>query len=605
MKKVNSSSSSKQSSSPSEAQKPPESWRDTFEQIVLAFVLALVFRTFEAEAFVIPTGSMAPTLYGRNKEMNCTQCGHPIVVGASSEVTKDGGLLKAGVRITGAVCPNCRYPNEQMREARVFNGDRILVNKFPYALGEPKFGDVFVFKFPESPETNFIKRLVGLPGQKLLIQWGDLFLVDEDRSLKIRRLEDPNKQNAIQILVHDNEYQSPALVEAGWPSRWVARVRDAEREGWKDVDQGWRPNLEDNSFTFEPKEQPDQKIWLRYRHVVPTVQDWDDIEQGRPITPQERLISDFCGYNAVWGEDSHLGHRRSIESSRPENVETGSFWVGDLTVDFTVELSELGQQSQLEIELCEGPWWYRCRIDLQSGQASLYEIDTVDTKEREVEMATAETDLAGDGEYEICFANVDDRVCLWIDGDLVEFGSAAEYSHTGPTSLPHRPQWSDLSPIGISVQSAKATVDNLRVRRDIYYIGNENSDWGGDRLSTLLTDPEAWYAEYKMVRNTKDLLELDVPDHAYLAMGDNSPRSHDSRSWRLMKSVPRKYLVGKAFWIYWPHGVPILNDGRGYGIVNHKTTEIDPTTGKRETAEDYPRYSIPFYPNIGRMKRIR
>src|SRR5574339_1054826 len=55
-------------------------------------------------------------------------------------------------------------------------GDFILVNKYAYGLrlpvvhtriveiGEPKRGDVVVFRFPENPAVNFIKRLVGLPG---------------------------------------------------------------------------------------------------------------------------------------------------------------------------------------------------------------------------------------------------------------------------------------------------------------------------------------------------------------------------------------------------------------------------------------------------------
>ena len=41
--------------------------REAIESIVVAFILAFLFRTFEAEAFVIPTGSMAPTLMGRHK----------------------------------------------------------------------------------------------------------------------------------------------------------------------------------------------------------------------------------------------------------------------------------------------------------------------------------------------------------------------------------------------------------------------------------------------------------------------------------------------------------------------------------------------------------
>ena len=66
--------------------KPRESYRDTVEAIVVAFILALVVRGFEAQAFVIPTGSMAPTLMGRHKEVTCPQCGFVYTVNASEEV---------------------------------------------------------------------------------------------------------------------------------------------------------------------------------------------------------------------------------------------------------------------------------------------------------------------------------------------------------------------------------------------------------------------------------------------------------------------------------------------------------------------------------------
>ena len=60
------------------SRKPPrraDNWRETIESIVVAFVLAFLFRTFEAEALVIPTGSMAPTLYGQHRDVYCEQCG--------------------------------------------------------------------------------------------------------------------------------------------------------------------------------------------------------------------------------------------------------------------------------------------------------------------------------------------------------------------------------------------------------------------------------------------------------------------------------------------------------------------------------------------------
>src|ERR1700754_2660815 len=65
-------------------------FRETVESIVIAFVLAFLFRTFEAEAFVIPTGSMAPTLMGRHKDVECPKCGYHYEVSASEEESEDG-----------------------------------------------------------------------------------------------------------------------------------------------------------------------------------------------------------------------------------------------------------------------------------------------------------------------------------------------------------------------------------------------------------------------------------------------------------------------------------------------------------------------------------
>src|SRR6476620_8794615 len=66
--------------------KPKEGHRETVEAIVVAMILALLVRGFEAEAFVIPTGSMAPTLMGRHKEVTCPECGYVYAVNASEEI---------------------------------------------------------------------------------------------------------------------------------------------------------------------------------------------------------------------------------------------------------------------------------------------------------------------------------------------------------------------------------------------------------------------------------------------------------------------------------------------------------------------------------------
>jgi hypothetical protein len=78
--------------------------RETVETIVFVVVLVLLLKTFLAEAFVIPTGSMATTLYGYHLEMPCAQCGYPCPVNASNE---DGDP-----KVRGFFCVNCQYYND-------------------------------------------------------------------------------------------------------------------------------------------------------------------------------------------------------------------------------------------------------------------------------------------------------------------------------------------------------------------------------------------------------------------------------------------------------------------------------------------------------------
>jgi signal peptidase I len=587
------------------SQRPPETWRDTFEQIVLAFVLALVFRTFEAEAFVIPTGSMAPTLYGRNKEMECSQCGCRLVVGASGEVTRDAGRLLDGVRIEGAICPNCRFPETGMEEARVFNGDRILVNKFPYELNDPDRWDVFVFKYPEKPGTNYIKRLVGLPGETIRIFGGDLYLVDDQGAESMLR-KPPDKQRVLQIAVYDHDLTNKLLDEAGWPQRWSGMSAD-DRDGsraWKSAENGWSHDLAERTVTLDALKATEVQ-WLRYQHLVPLVSDWTELTAGRPGTPTPRLISDFCGYNAVWGRTTDQRH---LEWRRATDVDLGAFWVNDLTLSTELTIDTVDAGGEVVLELCEGAWWYRCRIDLATGTARLVEVRSHLSLAEEHELGTAETEVTGAGSWDIRFANVDDRILLWIDDDLVEFGDGATLTRaqTDPRRIPLK---TDLAPVGVGVRGAQATLAHLKLERDIYYRGTGGGfNWEGGQLSALLDDPAQWsrkYQEYERQISNMDEMLLEIDENSYLALGDNSPRSSDSRYWgEDQRSVPRDHLVGKAFWIYWPHGVPFLNDGRGYGVVNHRLASRDPDRDGQK-ADDYPLYVAPFYPDIFRMQRIR
>jgi signal peptidase I len=119
-------------------------WQEYGEALLIALILALFIRAFLVQAFSIPSGSMQPTL-----------------------------LI----------------------------GDYLLVNKFGYGIrnpftnkvlipiGKPQRGDVVVFIFPQDPSKDYIKRIIGLPGERLQV-------INKKVYINGRLLETPQAVNA-------------------------------------------------------------------------------------------------------------------------------------------------------------------------------------------------------------------------------------------------------------------------------------------------------------------------------------------------------------------------------------------------------------------------
>lgn len=112
-------------------QRNKSGFRENVEAILVAILLALLIRTFIVQAFKIPSGSMIPTLHV---------------------------------------------------------GDHILVNKFVYGIDipflnipvynghTPDRGDIVVFKYPEDPDKDFIKRVIGVGGDIVAMKGRDVFV---------------------------------------------------------------------------------------------------------------------------------------------------------------------------------------------------------------------------------------------------------------------------------------------------------------------------------------------------------------------------------------------------------------------------------------------
>ena len=60
------------------------------------------------------------------------------------------------------------------------NNEYLLAEKVSYLLGEPKRGDVVVFKYPKNPSVNYIKRIIGLPGETVKISNNQIIIINQE-----------------------------------------------------------------------------------------------------------------------------------------------------------------------------------------------------------------------------------------------------------------------------------------------------------------------------------------------------------------------------------------------------------------------------------------
>jgi signal peptidase I len=228
----------------------------------LVFSAVLVIRAALVEPFGVATGSMALTLLGAHRTADCPRCGYPVRVGAPP----DG--LPTVRYYAEACCPNCGQGDLGLERSPDLPGDRVLVDKNVFEWRAPRRWEVVVFRGAAGLAKPYVKRVVGLPGESVLLRDGDVFI---DGALARKS---PAEVRGLRVPVFDQRY-APS---DGWGVRWVA-------EPSVPADEALRVGGAELTFSTEAAKA---FRWLVYRHWL--------LDEHR-----EEPITDGLGYNSERG----------------------------------------------------------------------------------------------------------------------------------------------------------------------------------------------------------------------------------------------------------------------------------------------------------------
>jgi signal peptidase I len=360
--------------SAAEGKRPRQPWRENIEAFTVAIVMAVMLKYFAVEAYQIPTGSMQPTLMGQ-------------------EFRGDGALLAGEIK------------------------DRILVDKFSFHMRDPERWEVVIFKYPLNRAQNFVKRLVGMPGEQLKIQYGDVW-----------RRDTPSAQWEI-----------------------VRRPAAVQREHWKALDIG------------APK---GGASWKRAAGdgAGPRI-------EGRNVSASAPARVEFAAHGGGPIQDTYShgyppGMRAALDQA-PAHYNSNRNYVGDLRVTGRLR-GESG--ARVAVVLTEGKRSYRFELPGDRSQAPA-SIGVVWAPNEALAPRDASpgspNDISVFGAVWTDFAveNLDDELRLELGGQHV-------------LTLPTEPAADQTSSVALEVLAGSAQFEDLQVWRDIHYTaGRSSSEW--------------------------------------------------------------------------------------------------------------------------------
>lgn len=520
--------------------------RSLSESVISLILAVMLFRTFAAEGYMISTGSMAPTLLGYHKQVACPTCGFAFPFGVAYDTDPTGEAEQLERRRSVAVCPNCGQEHIHLEKVPRNHGDQLLVCKPSYEYRPPLRWEICVFRNPANPQEAYVKRVVGLPGERVQILRGDVFIDGE-----IAR-KDYARQVSMRIPVHD--HNSRALRDPLARERWFvvphADEHDSVPQWLADgaayrLQSGLAAGVDAETFS-----------WVQYRHWVRA--------RGRhasrvPLAawPQDVDPPDPAGggrlnWNAETGQlayegalsealrDQLLAHtedalfRQAVRALydisheapitdqygyNPPEENAGAVPLRDVMLSLRLDV-EYGH-GEFVVELTDGMQTFSYVLDFQHRECRMHRNGSNEPTQ------TGPLPAGVAGRPVIVEASLIDRQALLaIDGQVV----LPPFEFEVPAQLSEAPR----SAVRFGGRALDAVVDELMVYRDVYYTA--------DRALHGVETP------YRL------------PWDSYFMLGDNSPVSHDSRRWG-DGAVPRSLLIGRPFMVHLPSRPAYLKIG--------------------------------------------
>jgi signal peptidase I len=374
--------------------------------LVLAGLLIGAVRLLAIQGWLAPvrivSGSMAEHWLGEHFFIRCEDCNYSFAYGAETPPL-----------LNDAVCPNCGFARNAVAQAVARRGDRVLIDRAAYWFSAPARYDVVTFPYPGQAGRYAVKRIMGLPGERLAIRDGEVYANGQI----VRKSLAQFQQSA--VVVHDNDYQPQRT--AGLPARW----RAAAASSWQSqgTSFSWRPRDIPPGVARPSQSAPNGVDWLVYHH-------WRCYASSQPRT-DEVPVADNCGYNQ--GESREL---------RP---------ITDLVLACRVASHGTGH---ILARIHDGRQWIQLQLDPEKRAATILQGDVVLTS------------LAIPSRYDahnlrVDFGVLDGQFVAALDGH--ELASAAYTPST--QALRPIPQ-----PVAIGSDGLTATVDKLVLYRDVYYL---------------------------------------------------------------------------------------------------------------------------------------